>query len=66
MRAAILIDDWKLSMFKKTLDAETYKYTEVKGPFPGCIILTVYTDDLIKLASIIKKINNDAVKSKMH
>lgn len=42
--AAIIIDDWKLPIFKKTLDTEGYKYSKHKGPGKGCITLKIATD----------------------
>ena len=53
--AAIVLDSWKLSIFKKTLDAEGYKYSEHKSPVPGCITLKVKTDSIAKLKPIYKK-----------
>jgi len=66
MKAAIVVDNWKLSIFRETLDANDYEYEELKGPFPECTTLMVHTDDIVKLAPIVAKMNEDAAKSKMH
>lgn len=65
-KAGIVIDAWKLSIFKKTLDAEGYTYSEHKGPMAGCITLMVETDSIAKLQPIVKRMNQEATKSKMH
>ena len=65
-KAAIVIDDWKLSIFKKTLDSEGYEYKEIKGPGPNCITLTVKTDNIAKLRPIVEKMNREANLSKLH
>ncbi len=64
MKAAIVIDDWKLPIFKKTLDSEGYKYSEHKGPADGCITLSVETDSIAKLKPIVERINKEARKLK--
>ena len=64
--AAIVIDDWKLLIFKKTLDAEGYVYTEHKGISRDSIILKVKTDDISKLHEVVNKMNQDAANSKLN
>lgn len=64
--SGIIIDDWKLPIFKKTLDAEGYKYTEHSGKSPGLIVLNVETDNTAKLAPIVEKMNAEAARSRMN
>lgn len=64
--AAIVIDDWKLTIFKKTLDSEGYKYTEHNGPAQGCITLKVKASSISALKPIVKRMNAEAAKSKRH
>ena len=64
--AAIVIDSWKLSIFKKTLDIKGYKYSEHEGPFSGCITLKVETNNIAELQPIVKRMNAEAAKSKLH
>lgn len=66
MKAAIVIDDWKLSIFKKILDGEGYEYTEIKGPIARCITLQVETDDIEKLRPIVERMQHEAARSRMH
>ena len=63
---AIVIDDWKLPIFKKTLDAEGYEYAEIKGSCPKCITLQVKTDNIEKLKLIVESMNQEAARSRMH
>ncbi len=62
--AAIVIGDWKLSIFKKTLDNEGYKYSEHNGPVKGCITLKVETDSIAKLNPVVERMNKLARNSK--
>ena len=54
-KAAIVIDRWKLKIFKKVLDDAGYKYTVSAGVGVNTASLFVETDDFVKLASIIKQ-----------
>ena len=62
--AAIVIDDWKLSIFKKTLDKEGYEYTQHPGITPCTITLKVTTDSIAKLQPIVERMNVEAAESK--
>lgn len=64
LKIAIVLDDWKLPIFKETLDNEGYEYSEAKGPTPGCITISIETNNVNKLAPIIKKMNKKARKFK--
>jgi len=66
MKAAIVIDSWKLSIFKKTLDEEGYKYTEFNGPTDDCITLQVITGSIAKLKPVVERMNAEAARSKRH
>ncbi len=65
-KAAIVIDDWKLPIFKKTLDSEGYEYSERRGPAKGCITLSVETDSIAKLQPIVERMNYEAAVSRAH
>ena len=65
-KAAIVIDAWKLPIFKKTLDAEGYKYSEHIGPGKYCITLKVETDSIAKLQPVVERMNKEAKISRMH
>ena len=64
--AAIVIDAWKLPIFKKTLDIEGYKYSEHIGPGKYCITLKVKTDSIANLYLIVERMNKEAKISRMH
>ncbi|MCK5504063.1 MAG: hypothetical protein KAJ10_02815 [Thermodesulfovibrionia bacterium] len=64
--AGIVIDDWKLSIFKKTLDKEGYEYTEHKGLTKKTLILKVKTDSIAQLQPIVERMNAEAARSRMH
>lgn len=57
MIAGIILDDWKLPIFKKEFDKQGYSYTETKGPSRHCSTLKVDFDTLEKLKPVIEKLN---------
>jgi len=62
MKAAIVIDTWKLAIFKKGLKKSGYTFTKGKGLTPDSLVLTVKYEDyqaLDKLKPIIAKINTE-------
>lgn len=63
-KAGIVLDKWKLPIFKKTLDAEGYKYKQYPGPFHDSITLQVETDDIAKLTPIVENMNAEAARSR--
>ena len=65
-KAVIVLDDWKLPIFKKTLESEGYKYSKHPGLSKGTLILKVETDNLAKLAGIVKGMNGEAARSRMN
>ena len=65
-KAAIVLDNWKLPIYKKILNKGNFKYSESNGPLPGCITLTVETETLAKLQSCVIKASVEAAKSKLH
>ena len=62
--AGIMIDDWKLPIFKKTLDAKGYKYTQHPGLTDDTVLLKVRTKSIAKLQPIVKRMNAEAAKQK--
>lgn len=65
-KAGIMLDDWKLSIFKKHLDDAGFEYEQSPGITEDTLLLTVETDDLYALSVIVKKANDKAAKSKMN
>lgn len=52
--AGIVIDNWKLSIFKRHLDGAGYSYTEHKGLTAGTMVLKVKTDLIAPLQRVIE------------
>lgn len=62
MKAAIVIDSYKLATFKEKLDAAGFKF-EIAGKFGlEVLTLTVETDDPGKLARTVAEANHAASK----
>ena len=53
-KAAVALDDWKLPIFKRHLDAAGYKYEEPVPFVDGTLILTVYYEWVRDLKPIIE------------
>ena len=65
-KVGIVVDDWKLPIFKRTLGSSGYQYTEHNGLTVGTSILKVETGDVAKLGSVVKQMNAEAARSKLH
>lgn len=57
--AGVVIDDWKLPIFKRHLDAAECKYTEHPGITPVTLTLRVQYEWLSKLKPIIEAANEE-------
>ena len=55
--AGVVIDDWKLPVFKEHLDCAGYKYTEHAGPKKGLFTLRVQYEWVSDLKPIIVAAN---------
>lgn len=62
--AGIIIDAYKLPVFKRVLDASGYKYTEHKGPSSDTLILKVEYAWVHALKPVIEQANKEAALSK--
>lgn len=60
MKAAIVIDNWKLKIFKQMLDKKGFKYKELPGPFSGLVTLDVTISNEQKFKTLVQKINDMA------
>ena len=58
--AAVVIDDWKLPIFKRRLDDAGCAYTEGRGVTAGTLILRVQYKWLADLKPIVEAANNEA------
>jgi hypothetical protein len=52
--AAVAIDDWKLPIFKKHLDAAGYKYDEPVPLTSGTLLLTVHYEWVHELTPVVE------------
>lgn len=63
-KAAVVLDDWKLPVFKRHLDAAGYKYDEPLPFTPGTLTLQVYYGWVSKLQPIIAAANRECAERK--
>lgn len=54
MIAGVVIDSWKLEVFKRRLDAAGYTYTEHPGPFPNVTTLRVKCNFAFELKGVVE------------
>jgi hypothetical protein len=59
MKAGVVIDGWKLPIFKRHLDAAGYKYTEHPGLTADTLTLKVTCEWAHKLQPIVKAANDE-------
>ena len=62
MKAGIAVDDWKLPVFRKILTEEGYTYTDGGALTPTTTLLTVETDNILKLKNVLEKCQREARK----
>lgn len=63
-KAGVGIDDWKLPIFKKHLDAAGYRYEEPLPLGPGTLLLQVYYEWVHELKPIIEAAQQECAKVK--
>jgi len=64
MKAGVVIDNWKLSIFKKHLDDAKYSYEEHPGVTKDTLLLQVKTKQIATLKPVIEKANTECAKWK--
>ena len=64
LKSAIVIDSWKLKIFKKTLNEAGYEFDEHPGVTPTTLCLIVETDCPGNLHKFVTKANPLAANSK--
>lgn len=64
MKAGIVIDYWKLSIFESHLKRAGYAYTVGPGLTTETQLITVVTEDVKALAAIVRSANRAAAKTK--
>lgn len=65
LRAAIGIDDWKLPIFERYLSEAGFTYEQGAGVTADTLMLYVETDDLNRLAQVVKTANTAAARRKL-
>jgi hypothetical protein len=64
MIAGIAIDDWKLPIFKRHLDAAGYSYTEHPGLTKDTLTLKVTCEWVHKLTPVVQAANDECAAVK--
>jgi hypothetical protein len=64
VKAGVAIDNWKLPIFKKHLDAAGYKYEEPVPFVDGTLILKVQYEWVHKLKSILEAAQKECAEMK--
>ncbi len=64
MKAAIVVDDWKLPVFRKRLTEAGYAYTDAGGLTHNTTVLTVETNDMLKLKAVIENCQSECRKQR--
>ena len=65
MKAGIVVDDWKLPIFKKGLDDNGYRYTETPA-VNDTTVLSVEFDSRDKIETLVRGLNTKAAISRAH
>jgi len=63
-KTAIAIDDWKLDIFDKALTDAGYTYVKNPGVTRDTLLLSVETDNIPRLAQVVKMANEKAAIEK--
>ena len=60
LKAAIVIDDWKLPIFERHLAQAGYAYEKGPGLTANTLLLTVKTENVEALGVVVKAANTEA------
>lgn len=63
-KAAVCVDDWKLPVFRRRLDAAGYKYEEPVPFTTGTSILTVYCEWVHEVQPVIEAAQRECAERK--
>ena len=63
-KAAIAIDKWKLSIFKRHLSDAGYQFEQHPGFNDATLVLTVMTSSAKELEVVVRAANTEAQKTK--
>jgi len=65
-KAGIMLDSWKLKIFKKHLDKAGYTYKKHPGLTANTVTLKVETDDLQRLQTVLQDAQGECLRLKMN
>jgi hypothetical protein len=65
MKVGIVVDDWKLPIFKKGLDDNGYRYEAIPA-LKNTIILKVEFDSRDRIETLVRELNTKAAISRAH
>lgn len=63
MKAGIVLDNWKLPVFRKRLTVAGFTYTDAGGLTHDTTVLTVVTDDVAKLKTVVEACQKECVRT---
>lgn len=63
-KAGIVVDDWKLPIYRKALTSGGFAYTDGGGLTHDTTVLTVMTDDISKLQKVLENAERECIKLK--
>lgn len=67
-KAAVVVDDWKVSIFRRIFDKNGFKY-EIHvngGKLTGTTTLSVETETIAELQPFVDQANSEAAKNKLN
>jgi hypothetical protein len=63
VKAGIAVDDWKLPVFRQRLTEAGYTYEDAGEAMPGITMLTVVTNDLLKLKRVLQDCQSECART---
>ena len=64
MRAGIVVDDYKLAVFRKRLTEAGYAHEDGGAPVPNCTNLIVVTNDVLALKKVVEACQAECARIK--
>lgn len=64
LKAGVVIDNWKLPIFKEHLTKGKYTFEEFPGLTPDSMLLQVHTNSVVELEPVVRAANEEAARRK--
>ena len=64
MKAGVAVDDWKLPVFRQRLTEAGFKYADGGALTDGTTLLTVQTNDILKLKALLERCQRECKQSR--